>query len=250
MDITIYDYFYRHAVEFWAAATAPAVVRRSSTRSLVRLFSTDCRRATTTLQVDDEEEWDLYWTDTSVSIERIMKLEVHQKINHFHGMLEICRKKSMARNLQRMAKMFPDEYDFFPTTYILPNDLHDLVADVEASGKAQTYILKPDAGCQGAPACRWFLPFVIAQRISYCTVLSEGAFCRSHVVNWRRRLTTPALHRNASRRQGHPPDPGRQQGQASKGGRCKELRCCHAYYQKAWPCLCRGCLLQPLATSI
>lgn len=106
-------------------------------------------------QVDDEaEDWEVYWTDTSVSIERIMRLACHQKINHFHGMLEICRKKQMARNLQRMAKVFPDEYDYFPLTFILPNDLHDLAADLEASGKSQTYILKPDAGCQGAGRCR------------------------------------------------------------------------------------------------
>jgi len=78
-----------------------------------------------------------------------MKLAAHQKINHFHGMLEICRKKSMARNLQRMAKARPGEYAFFPTTFILPNDGGELAADVEAQGKAVTYILKPDAGCQG-----------------------------------------------------------------------------------------------------
>ena len=47
-----------------------------------------------------------------------------QKINHFNGMLEICRKKSMARNLQKLQKRFPDHYDFFPVTFILPNDVN------------------------------------------------------------------------------------------------------------------------------
>lgn len=46
-----------------------------------------------------------------------------QKINHFNGMLEICRKKSMARNLAKMAKLFPGHYDFVPKTFLLPNDL-------------------------------------------------------------------------------------------------------------------------------
>ena len=37
-------------------------------------------------------------------------------------MLEICRKRPMARNLQKMAKLFPALYDFFPKTFILPSD--------------------------------------------------------------------------------------------------------------------------------
>ena len=49
----------------------------------------------------------LYWTDTSVSIERIMKLKSTQKINHFTGMLEICRKKALAKNLVGRCSLDP-----------------------------------------------------------------------------------------------------------------------------------------------
>ena len=45
-------------------------------------------------EVGEEEDWCLYWTDTSVAIERVMRLKPLQKINHFTGMLEICRKKA------------------------------------------------------------------------------------------------------------------------------------------------------------
>jgi hypothetical protein len=38
-------------------------------------------------------------------------------------MLELCRKKSMARNLSKMCKMFPDHYDFMPRTFSLPIDM-------------------------------------------------------------------------------------------------------------------------------
>jgi hypothetical protein len=41
-----------------------------------------------------------------------------QKINHFNGMLEICRKKSMARNLSKMAKLFPEHYGAHPGTVV------------------------------------------------------------------------------------------------------------------------------------
>ncbi|KXZ41785.1 hypothetical protein GPECTOR_284g755 [Gonium pectorale] len=107
-------------------------------------------------EVGDDEDWEIYWTDTSVSIERIMKLTRIQlyaaglgKINHFSGMLEICRKRAMARNLMKMARMFPQHYEFFPKTFILPGDKEEFLADIRARGKKQVYILKPDAGCQG-----------------------------------------------------------------------------------------------------
>ena len=45
-----------------------------------------------------------------------------QKINHFNGMLEICRKRAMARNLQKMARIFPEHFAFFPMTFVLPSD--------------------------------------------------------------------------------------------------------------------------------
>jgi tubulin polyglutamylase TTLL6/13 len=34
----------------------------------------------------------VFWTDQSVSLERVMRLGPCQWLNHFHGMLELCRK--------------------------------------------------------------------------------------------------------------------------------------------------------------
>eukprot|EP00955_Chlamydomonas_euryale_P082650 363755-Chlamydomonas_euryale.AAC.2 len=73
-------------------------------------------------EVGDDEDWEVYWTDNSIAIERVMRLGRTQKINHFSGMLELCRKRSMARNLQKMQKAFPEHYNFFPTTFIIPGD--------------------------------------------------------------------------------------------------------------------------------
>lgn len=98
-------------------------------------------------EVGDEDDWQLYWTDTSVSMERVMKLKKTQKINHFCGMLEICRKKKLASNFARMAKVAVGDYTFHPMTYNLPDELDDFL-DVLKSKKKKTFILKPDAGCQ------------------------------------------------------------------------------------------------------
>eukprot|EP00793_Prasinoderma_coloniale_P000943 PRCOL_00007033-RA len=96
----------------------------------------------------DDDEWHVYWTDTSVSMERVMRLRRVQRINHFAGMLEICRKKSLAKNLGRMQKLAPDEYGFSPRSFQLPAEMDELLAQFER-GKRKTFILKPDAGCQG-----------------------------------------------------------------------------------------------------
>ncbi|KAJ4431967.1 hypothetical protein ANN_20576 [Periplaneta americana] len=70
--------------------------------------------------VGEEDSWNLYWTDLSVSVERVKEMKRFQKINHFPGMLEICRKDLLARNLNRMLKLFPKDYNFFPKTWCLP----------------------------------------------------------------------------------------------------------------------------------
>lgn len=120
-------------------------------------------------EVDDEDDWQLYWTDTSVSLERVMMMKKTQKMNHFCGMLEICRKKKLANNFARMAKVAEIEYTFHPITYTLPDDLDDFL-DVVKSKKKKTYILKPDAGCQ-----------VSVLKIVLCSLLNvrvaESMFC-------------------------------------------------------------------------
>ncbi|XP_016392618.1 tubulin polyglutamylase ttll6-like isoform X1 [Sinocyclocheilus rhinocerous] len=94
------------------------------------------------------EDWTLFWTDCSVSLDRVMDMKRYQKINHFPGMNEICRKDLLARNMNHMLKLFPKEYNIFPRTWCLPADYSDFQAYTRAK-KHKTYICKPDSGCQG-----------------------------------------------------------------------------------------------------
>jgi|TARA_B110001469_G_scaffold118408_1_gene125134 hypothetical protein len=66
---------------------------------------------------------------------------------------------SLARALNRMKELFPDEYDFYPGTWTLPAQLDEFRKHCAAqAGKATalrpaepaTYIVKPSGGCQGA----------------------------------------------------------------------------------------------------
>ncbi|XP_030649110.1 tubulin polyglutamylase ttll6-like [Chanos chanos] len=77
-----------------------------------------------------------------------MDMKSYQKINHFPGMSEICRKDMLARNMNRMYKLFPKEYNIFPRTWCLPADYSDFHSYARAR-KHKTYICKPETGCQG-----------------------------------------------------------------------------------------------------
>lgn len=57
------------------------------------------------------------------------------------AVLEIARKKSLARNLGRMAAAFPRHYDFSPRTFLLP----------EQVGRAGWGLARIALGCTGRP---------------------------------------------------------------------------------------------------
>ena len=100
---------------------------------------------------DDEVDWTIFWTDTSVAPQRAMYLAKYQKINHFPGMLIIARKAQMAITLNRLRAVFPEQYSFFPKTWVLPQDMKEFRKNFsEKTGKSKsTFIIKPDAACQG-----------------------------------------------------------------------------------------------------
>ena len=73
----------------------------------------------------EEEDWDICWMDGAVSCEKLYKMKSYQRINHFPGMYALARKNHLARNLGKMQKAFPDDYKFFPKTWLLPSEYPD-----------------------------------------------------------------------------------------------------------------------------
>lgn len=65
-------------------------------------------------------DWDITWHDLGITADFLSKLEPYQKVSQYPGMYVITRKNYMARNLMKMQKAFPDEYKFFPRTWIMP----------------------------------------------------------------------------------------------------------------------------------
>ncbi|XP_072301123.1 tubulin monoglutamylase TTLL4 [Eucyclogobius newberryi] len=74
----------------------------------------------------------------------------HQKLNHFPGTFQIGRKDRLWRNLSKMAARFgKQEFNFFPRTFILPQDIRPLRKAWEDGGTKQKWIIKPPASARG-----------------------------------------------------------------------------------------------------
>ncbi|CAG9333933.1 unnamed protein product [Blepharisma stoltei] len=96
----------------------------------------------------NDKECDVIWIDGALQPEQLSELKPFQRINHFPGMYAIARKDHLGKNLKTMKGMFPGEYDFFPSTWLIPRDLTDLRNQFIAK-LDRTYICKPEASCQG-----------------------------------------------------------------------------------------------------
>ena len=102
---------------------------------------------------DDGVDWNVYWMDCSCSAQRVMKLHKHQKINHFPGMRALSHKVPLAKNMMRMVRAFPGEFQHVPKSWALPAESKLFRRKFSTkTGNAlskKTYILKPDHSCQG-----------------------------------------------------------------------------------------------------
>ncbi|NXY14991.1 TTLL7 polyglutamylase, partial [Atrichornis clamosus] len=101
---------------------------------------------------DEDETANLIWSDCAVQQEKIAELRNYQRINHFPGMGEICRKDFLARNMTKMIKSQPQEYSFIPRTWIFPAEytqFQNYVKELKKKRRQKTFIVKPANGAMG-----------------------------------------------------------------------------------------------------
>lgn len=94
------------------------------------------------------DEFDLVWFDCAIGAETLTKLKAHQRISQWPGISVLSHKNRMAKNLLVMRSHFPSEYNFFPTTYMLPADIAEFKKEFRKA-KPDTFIVKPSHDCQG-----------------------------------------------------------------------------------------------------
>ncbi|XP_048368722.1 LOW QUALITY PROTEIN: tubulin polyglutamylase TTLL11 [Sphaerodactylus townsendi] len=93
---------------------------------------------------------DIYWHGVSFHDNDIFSGQV----NKFPGMTEMVRKITLSRAMRMMKDLFPDEYNFYPRSWILPEEFTHFLAEVRLMKDSNptrkpTFIVKPDGGCQG-----------------------------------------------------------------------------------------------------
>ncbi|RHY86557.1 hypothetical protein DYB35_002264 [Aphanomyces astaci] len=104
-------------------------------------------------------EWDIWWSDRGELLKDARRLNAFQKVNHFPSMEDICRKDFLANNLytflaqppilyliachrNAMRKLLPDEYDFFPRSFLVPAERVELQQCMDNDKRGATYIVK------------------------------------------------------------------------------------------------------------
>nr|XP_021135889.1 tubulin polyglutamylase TTLL11 [Columba livia] len=93
---------------------------------------------------------DIYWHGVSFRDNDIFSGQV----NKFPGMTEMVRKITLSRAVRTMQDLFPLEYNFYPRSWILPEEFPLFVDEVRMLKDSDpswkpTFIVKPDGGCQG-----------------------------------------------------------------------------------------------------
>ena len=96
----------------------------------------------------------LLWCGSHVKPALLLGLGEHQKVNHFPRIHDITRKDLMARTLNAMRQTHGAlEYDFIPTTFVLPADTELLVNQMQMQlhkeRATSSWIVKPIASSRG-----------------------------------------------------------------------------------------------------
>ncbi|KAF7688784.1 tubulin polyglutamylase TTLL11 [Silurus meridionalis] len=94
---------------------------------------------------------DIYWHGVSFHDHENI---VSGQVNKFPGMVEMLHKINLSRAVRTMQQLFPEEYNFYPRSWILPEEYQlfsteiRLLKDSDSSLKP-TFIVKPNSGSQG-----------------------------------------------------------------------------------------------------
>ncbi|XP_076014734.1 tubulin polyglutamylase TTLL11 [Genypterus blacodes] len=94
---------------------------------------------------------DIYWHGVSFHDNENIN---SGQVNKFPGMIEMLRKINLSRAVRTTQELFPEEYDFYPRSWILPEEYQLFSTQMRMvkendSTVNPTFIVKPDGGSQG-----------------------------------------------------------------------------------------------------
>lgn len=97
-------------------------------------------------KLTEGNNWNAYWGQPC---DQVKEMNKYQKTNHFPGCWSLGRKDNLWRNLQRMKRNFPNEYNFVPNTYLLGADYQRFLTAREGADSKTLWIMKPCASACG-----------------------------------------------------------------------------------------------------
>lgn len=105
-------------------------------------------------QTDSDNSARIIWWDGYMKREEFLNMYPHQRINRIPAMDQICYKSNTFTALNKLRKIDRDLFNFFPLTYILPNEYEQFKNEAESMLKKNqelkidnpTWIFKPRNG--------------------------------------------------------------------------------------------------------
>ncbi|KAL4508036.1 hypothetical protein ABPG72_021409 [Tetrahymena utriculariae] len=91
-------------------------------------------------------EGNILWSGLSMNGEQLAYNEIC--VNRYPQMEQLAHKKTTGYFLNLFREYFPEHFDFFPKTYLIPEQIDELKAAYKKNSK-KLCISKPSSGCQG-----------------------------------------------------------------------------------------------------
>jgi len=109
---------------------------------------------------NENKEADIWWYGNINDNSIFLKNGVYA-VNRIPGVSELTQKINLSRIIDRMQKLFPADFNFYPATWFLPEQLHQFIGEANQKLKKtrnkkdvyrayrSTYIVKPNTGSHG-----------------------------------------------------------------------------------------------------
>jgi len=94
----------------------------------------------------NDNTFTIFWMDKSAASKRVKALKSYQRINHLPFISCLGRKNFLSETIQEAQKKFPEDYNYYPKSFVLPFDVSEF-KDLLSENQDMTFIVKPNQGC-------------------------------------------------------------------------------------------------------